>query len=316
MATVRTLVVALLCVHGGECAKKRKSRTDDAPAPSAPASAPNATTAPGQASVVAMTFSTSITPYHETAGVPVTNAERHVVCQMIVNSIHAEAQMRFADGQITFMVCRVEEGESEKNAHMQLTYGVRVVMENTTEARTRMSAKEKAWLKSVIAIVSNESIRVCHKTVAEANKTYVQGYCNKDARLAHSVGFDIGLTPEELERADAVYLAKAATFHASASKIHKAPHKNSTEISLKANNLFVLTAWFVAQHELEPLHAVLSLALVIAYAISTGKYRLDDSLVTGHTGSTLDPNRTQVRPPRKRTHGARASHYSVPRIKV
>ena len=60
---------------------------------------------------------------------------------MIVNSIHAEAQMRFADGQITLMVCRVEEGTSEKNAHIQLTYGVRVTMENTTEARTRLRAK-------------------------------------------------------------------------------------------------------------------------------------------------------------------------------
>eukprot|EP00966_Prymnesium_polylepis_P130767 3024562-Prymnesium_polylepis.1 len=61
-------------------------------------------------------------------------------------------------------------------------------MENTTEARTRLNAKEKAWLKSVIEIVFNESIRVCHKTAAEANKAYVQGYCNKDSRrrLAHS----------------------------------------------------------------------------------------------------------------------------------
>eukprot|EP00966_Prymnesium_polylepis_P084644 1959641-Prymnesium_polylepis.1 len=59
-------------------------------------------------------------------------------------------------------------------------------MENTTEARTRLSAKEKAWLNSVIAIVFNESIRVCHKTVAEPNKTYVQGYCNKDSRKARA----------------------------------------------------------------------------------------------------------------------------------
>jgi len=46
-------------------------------------------------------------------------------------------------------------------------------------------------------------------------------------------------------------------------------------------NLFVLTTWFVEHMKLGPLSRYMSLALVLAYALETTKYRLDDSRSCG-----------------------------------
>jgi hypothetical protein len=56
----------------------------------------------------------------------------------------------------------------------------------------------------------------------------------------------------------------------------------------------VLAAWCVSQHKLENIAQSLRLPLVIAYAISTGNYRIDDSVLTGRTGKALDPVRTNA----------------------
>jgi hypothetical protein len=115
----------------------------------------------------------------------------------------------------------------------------------------------------------------------------------KDDRLAHGNAFVIGLDAKEIEEAREEYHSKACAWSHSAAKVNKTPLKKiNKQVAFKNNNLFVLAAWFVAQHNLQGITVSLDIALTIAYALSTGRYRLDDTLLTGRSGSALDCART------------------------
>jgi hypothetical protein len=64
-------------------------------------------------------------------------------------------------------------------------------------------------------------------------------------------------------------------------------------LAFKVTNLFVLAAWFVAQHHLQAVSSSLTVALTIALAFTTGNYRIDDSFVIGRTGAPLDVVRSE-----------------------
>ena len=66
-------------------------------------------------------------------------------------------------------------------------------------------------------------------------------------------------------------------------------------LGFTVGNMFTLSLWFIKQHGLDRLSYSLTLSTVMAYALSTGRYRLDDALITGKNGGTaLDPNRAQA----------------------
>jgi len=62
---------------------------------------------------------------------------------------------------------------------------------------------------------------------------------------------------------------------------HASCTSSEKQLEFGVRNLFVLTTWFVEHMKLGPLSRYMSLALVLAYALETTKYRLDDSRSCG-----------------------------------
>ena len=78
--------------------------------------------------------------------------------------------------------------------------------------------------------------------------------------------------------------------------MNKAPHHTGEkQLTFGVGNLFVLCSWFVQQHGLARLSPILTPAIIVAYALTTTRYRLDENLVTGkHGGQALDAQRSQA----------------------
>ena len=142
---------------------------------------------------------------------------------------------------------------------------------------------------------NDSTVRVQFKVVRKGNERYLIGYCLKDEGFAHGNAFTIGLSADEIKAAIDEYHAKASGWDHSAAKINKTPLKKiEKQVAFKVNNLFILAAWFVAHHGLQPIARALTMPLVVAYALSTQRYRLDDTFVTGRTGASLDRPRTDA----------------------
>ena len=284
-------VIALLLCTGTASAGRRPGKKDKQPRPTVPTgpSSPSA-----QAELITVAFSVTVTPYHNNADhIPQSDEARRQACLDMQNELHAEMLLRHADGQLSYAVCGLEEGDVERNSHLQITYAVHVTAE-TAANRKRLSEQEKKWIKGVVESAHNDStVRVQFKTVRNGNEKYLQGYCLKDKNLAHGNEFVVGLTDTQIQDAINEHLAKAAGWDHSAAKINKTPWKTvEKQMAFKANNMFILTAWFIAQHKLQAVVSSLNVALVVAYALSTRRYRLDDTFVTGRTGAPLDPIRS------------------------
>ena len=104
-----------------------------------------------------------------------------------------------------------------------------------------------------------------------------------------------GISADKLARAKEFYRSNAGTISWTSKKINKNPKAEEKQLSFKLGNKIVLAAWFVHQHELEELSAQLTLPIIIAYAIETTRYRLDDEVMHGRNGTqALSPSRTQA----------------------
>lgn len=150
-------------------------------------------------------------------------------------------------------------------------------------------------MRAVVRDVTTLKIRINMKQVMAKDRAYKYGYDQKDTGQAHYLFFQFGFTDEELQDALNVYRARAGSNAFASKKMNKAPHAEEKQVAFGVGNLFVLATWFIAQHKLSRLGSRLTLAIVIAYALSTTKYRLDEALITGkHGGMALSAERTQA----------------------
>lgn len=237
-----------------------------------------------------ITLSLTLTPM----GV-IDDAERMALTETIMQHLQAEWLLREADGQLTHAGCTRERGDLRQEAHLQAAYDLNTT-HSSPEALRKLMAAEKAHLKKLLANISEHTVRIMLKRVNGKDRAYIYGYIQKDHGLEHYVGFSINFSKEELQTCVDVYRAKATrNSFAGGHKMNKAPHQNEKLVSFTVGNLFTLCVWFVAQHKLSRLHSRLTLPIIVAYALSTLHYRMDEALVTGKNGgNTLDPNRSQA----------------------
>ena len=271
--------------------KKTAKSSGDAPSPSAPSPSPPVPSP--------IAFSVTVNPFwnSEASGQPTTDAELHAACETMQQALHAEFTLREADGQLTWAVCGIEEGEENQRAHLQLCYCVMACVDGTSASKKRVSGEEKKWMKRIMDEAHPGTARVTYRVVKDGleHERYIRGYCAKDRGLQHSIIFTIGVSEEEMRASEEAYMSKATGYFKSACKTNKTPHKKiRKQVAFKASNLFVLAAWFIGQHALEPIASSLTLSLTIAYALTTQRYRVDDTLVTGRTGEALDPTRASA----------------------
>ena len=237
------------------------------------------------------TYSVTLTP------IGVTNDdEQMALCESIMHHMQADWLMRHADGGLRFAAMSRERGDHAREAHLQACYSISTTA-STPEQMKRLAAAEKKHIKDLIANVTEYTIRLMHKTVHPRDKSYIIGYCTaKDEGLDHYTGFTIDLEDEEVETCKNVYRAKAAkNSFAGGEKMNKAPHQNQKLLPINVGNIFTLTSWFVEQHRLARLAAQLTLPIIVAYALSTLKYRIDENVITGRNGgNNLDVARSQA----------------------
>ena len=126
-----------------------------------------------------------------------------------------------------------------------------------------------------------------------------------------------GIDADLMARAREFYRSNAGTVSWTSKKINKNPKAEEKQISFKLGNKCVLATWFVHHHELDELSAQvrclpsttmptpcslrppyltqLTLPIIIAYAIETTRYRLDDEVMHGRNGTqALSPSRTHA----------------------
>ena len=292
---INILLLLLALCGGAEAARTGQKRSNDESKSGLPPASPAILGLGASDGVwVIRTYSVTITPLHGSGGVPVTPADRETACLKAHNLLNADMQMRHADGQLVWLVCSLEHGEVDGNPHLQLVYQLRIRVASDSHAdKKRDTLKEKIWLKECVS-VEGVDMRVAYKMVKKGNETYLMGYCQKGKGQAHCVILLIGVSDEVALKAFNFYMSKAAEFVKSNVKINKSPSSTHKELAFKVTNLFVLAAWFVNQHHLEPLSSFLTVPLVVAYALTTGNYRLDDSLVTGRTGAPMDVARSEA----------------------
>ena len=242
-----------------------------------------------------ITISVTITPSATDSGLEVSDADRLEGCQAMLTHLEVEYAMRYDDGQVTHASFSLERGEQFNNPHLQAMYDLRLDAATSTEEIKRLVRQEKAWLKGIITAANDMHVRLSVKRYKDKDREYGYGYTLKDTGQSHFANFNFGFTNAELKDLLDRYRAKATGCAFSSNKMNKNPASAQKQIAFKVTNLFVLTAWFIKDHGLQGISRYLSLALVIAYALETTKYRVDDSLILGRSGgAALDPVRTQA----------------------
>jgi hypothetical protein len=216
-----------------------------------------------------------------------------------VQTMHAhldvEYILRKEDGQVQQAIFSIEMGEINNEPHIQGMYTLELTAEMSTADLKALLKQEKTWLKLKLSEASDVVMRLNVKKYKLVDRKYGFGYVQKDTGLAHFRTCSHGFSDDEKQECLDFYRAKAAGNAYASNKMNKAPKSNEKLLAFKVTNLFVLSAWFVQQHDLSALGPALTLSLVLAYALETGKYRLDDSLVLGRSGGgLLDPVRTQA----------------------
>ena len=107
--------------------------------------------------------------------------------------------------------------------------------------------------------------------------------------------FAHGFTSPELTDMVNIYRASAGKTTYSSKKMNKAPNAENKQLSFTIGNTFIICAWFISQHNITKLAPVLTPAIIIAFALSTMSYRVDESVITGKNGGqVLDPARAQA----------------------
>lgn len=104
---------------------------------------------------------------------------------------------------------------------------------------------------------------------------------SQDRGQPHFLGFRTGISDKQMQDAVEAYRAKASEISKSSDKVNLNPYSESKQLAIKLSNLHRLANWIIGMHGLRLLHRVLSLPITIMLAMQTGKYRLDESILTG-----------------------------------
>ena len=128
---------------------------------------------------------------------------------------------------------------------------------------------------------------------------YYIGYDQKDVGKVHSLNFKLGISDEDNSKAVALYRAEAMKTSVGGDKARKNPFSDKKELEFTVGNLHRLATWFVHQHKLQAVARILTLPLIISYAISkrdgAGCYRLDEAQVCGkYGGGVLTVNSSEA----------------------
>jgi hypothetical protein len=112
---------------------------------------------------------------------------------------------------------------------------------------------------------------------------------------AHHRGIHGGASDEEMQGHLDDYRAKAGESSYTSHKMNTNPDESENTLKFKPGNIFALAAWFISQHGLSLLKEFLYPEVVVAWALSTNRYSLDESILTGKNGgSVLDPHRSHA----------------------
>lgn len=277
---MKVVVLAMLAFGVATAARSPTKRTHETAG-----SSQNATS--GVTSLV--TLSITITPLDD-ASSPVDDESRLQAMAAVLAHLDVEFGMRLSDGQVTAYIFSRERGDELRNPHINGHADI------TTSAEPKAFTRaEKAWLRTIIAQATDIRVRLCVRKVKAADHDYGFGYDQKQVGLDHYMSVSGGMSTAQLKRTHNVYLAKAGDNAWAARKINKTPGQKNELLPFKLGNMFTLAAWFVAHHSLDVLKPYLTLPLVIAWALETKQYRIDDSVLTGRSGGlTLDPARANA----------------------
>ena len=242
-----------------------------------------------------VTYSITWTPAATLAGLAVADADQMAAVAEVLAEIDVEMLIRHADGTVVHYIFTRERGDQNNHAHIQAHYTISTTTTTNAERRALLNA-EKQWLKAIIEQAGAQVRgRLMMKTVKQSDVAYGIGYDQKDKGMAHYMIITRGLSDADLQDALNVYRQKAAGNAYTSKKMNKTPNSETKLLGFTVGNMFTLSVWFIKQHNLGRLSKALSLSMVMAYALSTGRYRLDDALVTGKNGgATLDPVRAQA----------------------
>jgi len=214
---------------------------------------------------------------------------RLTACEQVLGHLDVEFALRHDDGQVPACLFARERGDTDSNPHINGHYDIACNAVSRAEV-TKLVQRERAWLKKELDKVDTDvTLRLLIKKINPSDRAYAYGYDMKDTGKAHFMMIHHGFTLQELQDCLDYYRAKASqNFHA-AKKMNKGPGAANKQLGFCVGNLYQLCAWFVDQHGLQPLAPYLETSIIIAYALQTGKYRLDESLVTGkHGGGAID----------------------------
>jgi hypothetical protein len=264
---------------------KKKPTAADPPAASTSQFASDASTI--------VTLSITITPQATEDGITIDEGERLQTVEDWIQMLDVEFAMRYQDNQTPYVIFSRERGEVRNNPHAQGHYDLRTTA-MTADQKKQLQAREHTWLRGKLEAVTKRKFRLVVKLVYK-DRVYCYGYDLKDWGQAHFMHFSHGFSAEELQDCLNVYRQKAGQSTYTSTKMNKAPNAESRQLSFAVGNLFILAAWFVAQHKLSKLGPSLTLAIIVTYALETGSYRIDEALVTGKNGgNSLDPARAQA----------------------
>ena len=227
-----------------------------------------------------------------TGDIEYSDNDRLTAVQDFLTHMYPELELRRADGQCKLFEFSCERGDENNHPHVQGVY--KLVMNGA--GLDALKRSEKAWLRARWLLASTlPAPRIELRVVRDQDMLYVIGYCAKDQGLAHFMTIIGGIDADLLARAKEFYRAHAGEIAWSAKKTNKNPKADEKQLAFKLGNKVTLAVWFVHHHQLDQLYVQLTLPLIIAWALETTKYRLDDEVISGkYGGVALDAARTQA----------------------
>ena len=262
----------VLCAGGS---RKKRKMVDGAPEP------PKHITPSADTDFEVVTISVTITPYSNDGGVSVADAARMNAVEAMLHHTNTEMLLRMANGDVEAFFFARERGEDGNKPHSNGHYDLKVgkdLAQDKASLKALIKA-EQAWMKRMLEQATDIRFRLLLKRVNPKDRKKVYGYDMKDQYKPHYLFICAGLSDEWLREAAELWLDLTARNAFTSKKCDKTPDSDSKLLAFSVGNLFVLVSWFIAQHRLKRISKYLTPAIIIAWALQTRRYRLDDALV-------------------------------------
>ena len=249
----------------------------------------------------------TLTPYHSLNGIEVwDDDERLDFCQALHDRLSVEFTIRFQDDEVSALTLARERGENDNNPHCQCSYEVPNQGDGDEKAEKTIKA-EKKWIKQLVTEVTaifnkRDGIQTPHKPpriklllIKWADRFYHFGYDQKDGKKPWYLFTSLGLSAAYLAGALAYYHSLVFQNTYAGKKADKSPWSDKSKYKWSHGNFHPMAQWFLSHHALGSLKQVVTLAIVVALALSTGAYQLDESVITGKNGGMpLDTARSDA----------------------